>query len=125
MANSLFRTLLTLALLTPTMPVLADGKRPSGYLSEEEVSEYMRLQNQYRLCLIRRSGETAKDYEDVRKVIDVAMGKCKGELEQLRTAMNGHQVPPGFIEAFLHNTVRRAVKQAVPQVMMMKAEQQP
>ncbi|RME32590.1 MAG: hypothetical protein D6786_10140 [Gammaproteobacteria bacterium] len=119
--------LLMLLSLSPalTAVAVAGEGRPSGYLSEEEVSEYMKLQHQYQSCLVRRSGEMAGDYEDVRKVVDAAMQKCEGQLEQLRTAMNEHQVPAGFIEAFLHNTLRRAVKQAIPQVMMMKAEQQP
>ena len=76
----------------------------------------------YRRCLQKEAEAVMGDYNDVRKVADVAMKKCAPVLETLHTQLKSSKtISPELAAGFVHYSANAGVRQLLKQLMEQKA----
>ncbi len=91
-------------------------------LSDEEHASMMNSANRYDQCLTSQSQELAAQYEDFRKVADVAMENCKPVLTEIDGELEKMNLDPDYRRFFIRSTSQKSARQLLPKLMMMKAK---
>ena len=100
---------------------MADDDSGTGLSDADRTAMAEGAQN-YRRCLQKEAEAVMGDYNDVRKVADVAMKKCAPVLETLHTQLKSSKtISPELAAGFVHYSANAGVRQLLKQLMEQKA----
>ena len=98
-----------------------DNARSPGDLSSEERATMMRAANAYNTCVYNQAIENIELDPDIRRIADLAMGKCQADLDQLDSDIKAWGFPPYFAERFVRNVRDRAARKLLPELAIRKS----
>ena len=127
MKRLLTKFALLLSILIPVCVVVGqeDEVNPeTEYLSQDQVTreDYNTMSEfgiSYDECLNDTSRAEATNYNDPRRVVDVAMKKCAVKLEKLNDWLTEKRFPPSFRKGYIRKISGKSVRQVMPQVMFL------
>jgi len=122
-----FPGILLALLLAPPVPAAddvtdpGDAARSPGDMTVEERGEMMRQANAYNTCVYEQAMAQVDADPDIRRVADLAMGACEGQLDTLGSTILGWGMPDYFAQGFTRTVRDRAVRKLVPELAIRKS----
>jgi len=116
------KTIFTILLLSVTLPALqaAEYRSPTDMNADERVMLFSMVKD-YSSCIRENAMQLNADYPGVRELADAAMGKCSAKLVEMEQKMTTMNFDPGFVKGYVSHSRNRVVRQALPEIMRLKA----
>lgn len=99
----------------------AGSAAPTGEITPEIRMEMLAGAQRYGACLRDEAQKVMAQHEDVRQVADVAMGACRGLLQDMERTLAAKNVDPDFVANFVRHTRDSSARRLLPGLMSQRA----